>query len=90
MGNHILTAVPITLAIAAACIDFEPEAVKAPKPSPFYAAVICADTYDSTTYTKRIDIKIQCNSSVDECLEEAERVCPGDLKPLTRWIEAER
>jgi len=51
-----------------------------------FATAMCTDTYDTTTYTKRMDVKTACTQSVENCVEQSEKSCPIGLVPLTVWL----
>lgn len=51
-----------------------------------FITVMCTDTYDSTTYDKRIDVKTACTNTVEACTEASENSCPKGLTPLNIWI----
>ncbi len=51
-----------------------------------FATAMCTDTYDTTTYTKRMDVKTACTQSVENCVEQSEKSCPAGLVPLTVWL----
>ena len=87
--SDIVNLIAIGAVIFAGCWDYEPKIEPStPKPNN-HAIAMCIDTNDSTTYSKRIDIKIACFSSIDSCVEYAEQSCPDGLKPLQVWLENE-
>lgn len=51
-----------------------------------FATAMCTNTYDSTTYTKRMDVNTACTNTVETCIEDSEKSCPKGLVPLNTWI----
>lgn len=83
---NFIDLIAISGVLMVGCTDFELKSSLESKPHSF-AITMCLDTYDSTTYSKREDIKIPCYGSIKNCKEFAENSCSEGLFPLQTWIE---
>jgi len=86
LKTNFIDLIAISGVLMVGCTDFEPKLSLKSKPHSF-AITMCIDTYDSTTYSKREDVKIPCYGSIQNCKEFAEDLCSEGLFPLQTWIE---
>lgn len=86
LKTNFIDLIAISAVLMVGCTDFELKSSLESKPHSF-AITMCLDTYDSTTYSKREDIKIPCYGSIKNCKEFAENSCSEGLFPLQTWIE---